>query len=230
MTSQKQSEANLRNAAKSTGPRTMEGKLTVRTNALGLGMFAKMILLPGEDEAEYRLLLEAYFALWEPQNLIEERAVRDIANMDWRRERLDKAEQAYLSDLTHQEAARREYKPQPNGACTSSDPALRVLGDIDEAEIRAAIDQALLTKGMELEPDARDLRQALKGAFTQPGSMQVCANFDYRRRLLARNKKHAEEALEASRARRTTIEGQGGGLPVRNIMTEGPITVQLSEG
>jgi hypothetical protein len=50
MTSEKQAEANRRNALKSTGPKTPEGKNAVRLNALKHGLLSQEILLPGEDE------------------------------------------------------------------------------------------------------------------------------------------------------------------------------------
>ena len=58
MTSEKQAEANRRNALKSTGPKTPEGKSTVRHNALRHGLLSRDILLPGEDEDALRELGE----------------------------------------------------------------------------------------------------------------------------------------------------------------------------
>ena len=51
MTSDKQADANRRNARKSTGPKTPEGKAAVRLNALKHGLLANDVLLPGEDES-----------------------------------------------------------------------------------------------------------------------------------------------------------------------------------
>jgi hypothetical protein len=51
MTSDKQVRANQRNALKSTGPKTPEGKDAVRHNALKHGLLSQEVLLPGEDEA-----------------------------------------------------------------------------------------------------------------------------------------------------------------------------------
>jgi hypothetical protein len=48
--SDKKIEANRRNALKSTGPRTTEGKAAVRLNALRHGLRSEEVLLPGEDE------------------------------------------------------------------------------------------------------------------------------------------------------------------------------------
>jgi hypothetical protein len=58
VTSDKKAEANRRNALKSTGPRTPEGKAAVRLNALKHGLLSEEILLPGEDEGALRELTE----------------------------------------------------------------------------------------------------------------------------------------------------------------------------
>src|ERR687889_758899 len=56
MTSEKKAEANRRNALKSTGPKTPEGKAAVRLNALKHGLLSQEILLPEEDEEALREL------------------------------------------------------------------------------------------------------------------------------------------------------------------------------
>ena len=50
MTSEKQIQANRRNAHKSTGPKTPEGKAAVRLNSNKHGLRSQEVLLPGEDE------------------------------------------------------------------------------------------------------------------------------------------------------------------------------------
>jgi len=56
MTSEKKAQSNRRNALKSTGPKTPEGKDAVRLNALKHGLLSQEILLPGEDEEALREL------------------------------------------------------------------------------------------------------------------------------------------------------------------------------
>ena len=56
MTSDKKAQANRRNALKSTGPKTPEGKTAVRLNALKHGLLSRETLLPGEDEEVLREL------------------------------------------------------------------------------------------------------------------------------------------------------------------------------
>ncbi len=54
MTSDKQAEANRRNALKCNGPKTPEGKAAVRHNATQHGLLSQEILFLGEDEAALR--------------------------------------------------------------------------------------------------------------------------------------------------------------------------------
>jgi hypothetical protein len=59
MATQKQIEANRRNAQKSTGPKTEAGKATAKFNALKHGMTAEVAVLPHEDKHSYEELRRA---------------------------------------------------------------------------------------------------------------------------------------------------------------------------
>jgi len=58
MTNQKQLEANRRNANKSTGPKTPQGKAVVRLNARTHGLLSRDTLLPWEDPDDLDRLRE----------------------------------------------------------------------------------------------------------------------------------------------------------------------------
>jgi hypothetical protein len=58
MTSTRKSEAIRRNALKSTGPKTPEGKATFHLNAFKHDLLCTEVLLPGEDEQAWRALGE----------------------------------------------------------------------------------------------------------------------------------------------------------------------------
>ena len=60
MSSANRFNANIRNARRSTGPRTSAGKAISRLNSLSHGAFAADLLLPGEDAASFQRL-EAHF-------------------------------------------------------------------------------------------------------------------------------------------------------------------------
>jgi hypothetical protein len=53
-----QIEANRRNAEKSTGPKTPEGKQAVASNAVKHGLFARQLILNDEDPEEYQALVD----------------------------------------------------------------------------------------------------------------------------------------------------------------------------
>ena len=53
--SKAQIKANRQNAKRSTGPTSIQGKLTVSQNAITHGIFAASTLLPHEDEEEFKL-------------------------------------------------------------------------------------------------------------------------------------------------------------------------------
>ena len=55
MTSQARIAANRCNAAKSTGPRTAEGKAIVAQNAVKHGLLAQEVVIKGEDPQEFAL-------------------------------------------------------------------------------------------------------------------------------------------------------------------------------
>jgi len=59
MATQAQIEANRRNAQKSTGPRTAEGKITAGQNALRHGLCSKFALMEEEEDEEAQALLQA---------------------------------------------------------------------------------------------------------------------------------------------------------------------------
>ncbi len=92
MTSEKQAQANRRNALKSTGPKTPEGKAAVRHNALGHGLLSRDVLLPGEDEAALIELGEHVWDELQPVGALESLLVNRIISSTWRLQRLGRVE------------------------------------------------------------------------------------------------------------------------------------------
>jgi hypothetical protein len=92
MTSEKQAEANRRNALNSTGPKTPEGKAAVSHNALRHGLLSRDILLPGEDEAALRELGEHLWDELQPVGALESLLVNRIISCTWRLQRLGRVE------------------------------------------------------------------------------------------------------------------------------------------
>ncbi len=87
MATQKQIEANRRNAQKSTGPRTRNGKLLVRQNARKNKAYECEPLLPGEKSDNLDALVRAYERQFNPQTPIESDLVFQLAATQYRMRR-----------------------------------------------------------------------------------------------------------------------------------------------
>ena len=67
MATEKQIEANRRNAQQSTGPRTAEGKAAARRNALSSGIYAEReVILPCENPQDLETLTAEYHQRYQP--------------------------------------------------------------------------------------------------------------------------------------------------------------------
>ena len=92
MTSEKQIQANRRNALKSTGPKTPQGKAAIRLNANKHGLRSQEVLLPGEDEEALNELDENLRAELQPVGELENLLVEGIVAAHWRLRRLRRVE------------------------------------------------------------------------------------------------------------------------------------------
>ena len=90
---------NRRNAQKSTGPRTPEGKNRSRFNAVKHGMTARTLVLPDEDASVLQMRLETWINDLQPQNEVEQALVEQAVHASWKLERADRAEVARLSRI-----------------------------------------------------------------------------------------------------------------------------------
>ena len=88
VTSEKQIQANRRNALNSTGPKTPEGKAAVRNNAIKHGLLSQGVLLPGEDETALTELGEHLWAELQPVGELESLLMEQIIAAVWRLRRL----------------------------------------------------------------------------------------------------------------------------------------------
>jgi hypothetical protein len=92
MASEKQVQANRRNALQSTGPTTPEGKAAVRMNARTHGLRSQELLLPGEDEDALKELDENLRAELQPEGELENLLMDGIVAAHWRLRRLRRVE------------------------------------------------------------------------------------------------------------------------------------------
>jgi hypothetical protein len=110
MATEKQKEANRRNAQKSTGPRTEEGKHSSRLNALKHGMCANTPVLPHEDRAAFEQSRADLYASFEPANTHEQMLIDQAAIAHWRMLRSSRVE-TRLFDLQIRNLKQRQGLP-----------------------------------------------------------------------------------------------------------------------
>jgi hypothetical protein len=101
-TTEKQLQANRRNARLSTGPKTPEGKNRVRWNALKHGLLARSIVVPAngspENRTQFFYLLAQLHQQLQPVGILEEMLVEQIAVAYWRLRRALKAESGEIGE------------------------------------------------------------------------------------------------------------------------------------
>ena len=84
MTSFRQIEANRRNARKSTGPTSEEGKQRSRCNAVRHGLTAETVIGALEDAEDYKAFEAAIIADYDAQSAVERELVLRLASLLWR--------------------------------------------------------------------------------------------------------------------------------------------------
>ena len=95
MISNKQLEANRRNAQKSTGPRTPEGKKISCLNALKHGVYSHDVVLPHEDHRAWEISYNGFVDAVQPFDAIQASLTRQLASVDWRMQRFERMEAAH---------------------------------------------------------------------------------------------------------------------------------------
>ena len=84
MSSLKQIEANRRNALKSSGPTTPEGKRRSRCNAVRHGLTAETVIAALEDCEDYQAFEAAVISDYDAQSAVERELVLRLASVLWR--------------------------------------------------------------------------------------------------------------------------------------------------
>ncbi len=117
MATQKQIDANRRNAQKSTGPKTEQGKSITRLNARREGFTGQIIILDSEDRPHFEKFQASLIADLQPKTTLELSLAHGIAWDTWRLNHL----RAVESNLY----ALGAENPAPTGRYQSEDPRLQ---------------------------------------------------------------------------------------------------------
>jgi hypothetical protein len=108
MTSFRQIEANRRNALRSTGPKTEEGKRQSRRNARRHGLTAATVIDGLEDSEDYRAFEAAVIADYDARTAVERELVLRLASLLWRLRRIISIETGLFkiqSEIVHERRA-----------------------------------------------------------------------------------------------------------------------------
>jgi hypothetical protein len=113
MTSFKQIEANRRNAQRSTGPTTEEGKRRSSSNAVRHGLTAETIIGTLEDVEDYKAFEESVAADYDAQSAVECELVLRLSNLLWRLRRATSVETGLFEiQAKHLDEVRRAREAQ----------------------------------------------------------------------------------------------------------------------
>jgi hypothetical protein len=111
MTTKRQLEANQRNAAKSTGPRTDEGKQASRLNAIKHGLLADTVFVPSlDDRDEWERFRADLLESLQPGSALEDLLAERMVGTAWRLARVARFERDAIDDAI--EAQRLAMEPE----------------------------------------------------------------------------------------------------------------------
>ena len=124
MASEKQVAANQRNAAKSTGPRTANGKLQSRRNAVRHGLTAATVVPAMEDAEEFERFEAAIRADYDPVSTIEHELISRLVSLLWR---LRRATLIETNLFQIQARLAKDRKLDGRGGSDTASPGLKIL-------------------------------------------------------------------------------------------------------
>jgi hypothetical protein len=111
MSSLRQTEANRRNAQKSTGPRSAEGKAASSQNAVRSGIDAKSQILPGESSDALESLTAEYYGRYRPATPEARHLVDTLISNQWLLRRFRRIE---VQILKHEMESAGSFLDQKN--------------------------------------------------------------------------------------------------------------------
>src|SRR5450830_280067 len=148
MTSLKQIEANRRNALKSTGPTTPEGKERSRCNAVRHGLTAETVIAALENAEDYQAFEAAVIADYDAESAVERELVLRLASVLWRLRRATGIETALFESVT-ENSRKHEHRLSRENPAGAADLAER-----NQLLLRAA-QESDAAEGNELSSDSK---------------------------------------------------------------------------
>ena len=81
---------------RSGGPRSDEGKKIASSNSLKTGAYSNTLILPGEDESQFRQIEDQFVRDFYPEDMAEIAMVRDLVVLAWKKIRLENLELRFI--------------------------------------------------------------------------------------------------------------------------------------
>ena len=137
MSSFKQIEANRRNALKSTGPTTPEGKRRSRCNALRHGLTAETVIAALENSGDYEAFEAAVISDYDAESAVERELVLRLASVLWRLRRASSIETGLFESVieaSHKHEQHRLSRENLGEVGDLAKPRLLFLGAAKECD------------------------------------------------------------------------------------------------
>jgi len=131
MSSQRQIEANRRNAQKSTGPTSVTGKAVSSMNALKSGIHAKSLVLPSEKLADLDQLIDDYYRRHNPDSPEACFYLDEVIHCEWLLRRYRAAETQMWQYQAQSAYADEQKYPLGKSATSHSTPFSKLQYRVD---------------------------------------------------------------------------------------------------
>ena len=126
MTSEEQKKANFLNALLSTGPKTPEGKATVKMNAQKHGFAGQTVVIPHHEVATYKKHFASFRAEYQPVGPTEEFLVQSLAELSFSVQQIRAAttNRIYLAGARPVKNTHESHTPDTNNAMSQAFSAM----------------------------------------------------------------------------------------------------------
>ena len=142
MMTEKKLEANRHNALLSTGPKTGEGVLACKNNALRHGLRALKTVVPGEDPDEWEIHRGAVVADLRPEGVVEFALAEDVAVKLWRLGRVVRYETDLIANAQDEDEVVHAHESSHGRMTTGSPGRTNVPTWEDVTKAKRAMDKA----------------------------------------------------------------------------------------
>jgi hypothetical protein len=176
MATKKQLNANKKNAARSTGPRTPDGKAKVAQNAVKHGMTAASPVILGlEREEDWQDFCDGVLADLAPEGRIEVVLAQRVAQLLWRLQRVTNYETGVINVGQEEvEGTFKGLKKKLEEAIANRDLAQR---RVESSKKAIALLESLATLADDEKVEGADAREALETEMSFVGLSVQAADF-----------------------------------------------------